>query len=76
MHKVAYIEGDVPILSLSHFVHAHVLREEPDHSISMLYEDGNNVLWLPNQAYLLRSCDQLIVQLNTLENASHNISGP
>jgi hypothetical protein len=42
-------------------VHAHVLREEPDHSISMLYEGGNKVLWLPNQAYLLRSCDQLIV---------------
>jgi hypothetical protein len=61
MHKVPYIEGDVPILGLSHFVHAHVLREEPDHSISMLYEGGNKVLWLPNQAYLLRSCDQLIV---------------
>jgi hypothetical protein len=76
MHKVAYIERDVPILGLSHFVHAHVLREELNHSISMLYEEGNNVLWLPNQAYLLRSCDQLIVQLNTLENVSHSISGP
>jgi hypothetical protein len=27
---LAYIEGDVPILNLDHFVHAHILREEPD----------------------------------------------
>jgi hypothetical protein len=73
---VAYIEGDVPILGLSHFVCAHVLREEPYHSISMLYEGGNKVLRLPKQAYLLCSCDQLIVQLNTLENACHSILGP
>jgi hypothetical protein len=76
MHKVAYIEGDVPILGLSHFVHAHVLCEVPDHSISMFYEGGNKVLQLPNQAYLLSSYDQLIVQLNTLDNACHSISGP
>jgi hypothetical protein len=61
MHNVAYIKGDVPILGLSHFVHTHVLCEEPDHSISMLYEGANMVLRLPNQAYLLHSCDQLIV---------------
>jgi hypothetical protein len=48
---LAYIEGGVPILGLSHFVNTHVLREEPDHSISMLYEGGNKVLRLPNQAY-------------------------
>jgi hypothetical protein len=76
MHKVAYTEGDVTILGLSHFVHDHVLREEPDHSISMLYEGGNKVLRLPNQAYLLHSCDQLIIQLNTLENVHRSISGP
>jgi hypothetical protein len=76
MHNVAYIKGDVPIIGISHFVHAHVLHEEPDHSISMLYEGGNKVLRLPNQAYLLRSYDQLIVQLNTLENARCSISGP
>jgi hypothetical protein len=75
MYKVTYIKGDVPIVGLSHFVHAHVLCEEPDHSISMLYEGGKKVLRLPNQAYLLRSCDQLIVQLNTLENARHSILG-
>jgi hypothetical protein len=50
MHNVAYIEGDVPIHGLSHFVHTHVLREEPDHSISMLYVGSNKVLRLPNQA--------------------------
>jgi hypothetical protein len=37
MANLAYIEGDVPILGLDHFVHAHILREEPDHSLSMLY---------------------------------------
>jgi hypothetical protein len=41
---VAFIKRDVPILGLSHFVRAHVLCEEPDHSISMLYEGGNKVL--------------------------------
>jgi hypothetical protein len=32
MASLAYIEGDVPILGLDHFVHVHILREEPDHS--------------------------------------------
>jgi hypothetical protein len=76
MHKVAYIEGGIPILGLSHFVHTHVLHDETDHSISMLCEGGNKVLWLPNQAYLLCSCDQLIMQLNTSKNVHHSISGP
>jgi hypothetical protein len=44
MHKVAYIEGEVPTLGLSPIVHTHVLREEPDHSVSKLYEGGNKVL--------------------------------
>jgi hypothetical protein len=57
-------------------MHAHVLHEEPDHSTSMLYKGGNKELHLPNQAYLLCSCDQLIVHLNTLENTRHSISGP
>jgi hypothetical protein len=42
---LAYIEGDVPILGLDYFVHAHILREEPDYSVSMLY--GRKVIWLP-----------------------------
>jgi hypothetical protein len=37
MANLAYIEGDVPVLGLDHFVHAHIMREEPDHSLSMLY---------------------------------------
>jgi hypothetical protein len=37
MTNFAYIEGDVPVLGLDHFVHAYILREEPDHSLSILY---------------------------------------
>jgi hypothetical protein len=29
MANLAYIEGDVPILGLDHFVHVHILREDP-----------------------------------------------
>jgi hypothetical protein len=36
MANLAYIEGDVPILGLDHFVHVHILCKEPDHSLSML----------------------------------------
>jgi hypothetical protein len=32
---LAYIEGDVHVLGLDHFVHAHNLRKEPDYSVSM-----------------------------------------
>jgi hypothetical protein len=48
MINMAYIEGDVPILGLDHFIHAHILREEPDYSVSMLY--GHKAIRLPNQA--------------------------
>jgi hypothetical protein len=44
--NLAYIEGDVPILGLDHFVHMHILREESDHSFSMLY--GHKAIQLPN----------------------------
>jgi hypothetical protein len=44
--NLAYTEGDVPILDLDHFVHTHILREEPDHSLSMLY--CRKVIRLPN----------------------------
>jgi hypothetical protein len=37
MSNFTYIEGDVPALGLDHFVHTHILREEPDHSLSILY---------------------------------------
>jgi hypothetical protein len=46
MANLVYIEGDVPDLGLEHFVHAHILREEPNHSLSMLY--GCKAIQLPN----------------------------
>jgi hypothetical protein len=46
MAILAYIEGDVSVLGLDHFVYAHILREEPDHSLSMLH--GRKVICLPN----------------------------
>jgi hypothetical protein len=45
---LAYIERDVPVLGLDHFVHAHILCKEPDYSVSMLY--GCKVIQLPNLA--------------------------
>jgi hypothetical protein len=45
---LAYIKGDVPILGLDHFVHTHILRQEPDYYVSMLY--GRKAIWLPNPA--------------------------
>jgi hypothetical protein len=57
MAKSAYIEGDVPMLSLDHFVHVHILRQEPDHSLSMLY--GRKAIRLPNMALRLYSCESL-----------------
>jgi hypothetical protein len=46
MANLACIEGDVPILGFDHFVHTHILRNEPDYSLSMLY--GHKVIRLPN----------------------------
>jgi hypothetical protein len=43
---LAYIEGDVLVLGLDYFVHAHILREEPNYSVSMLY--GYKAIRLPN----------------------------
>jgi hypothetical protein len=57
MANLAYIEGDEPILVLDHFVHAHILREEPDHSLSMLY--GHKAIRLPNPSPRLYSCESL-----------------
>jgi hypothetical protein len=45
---LAYIEGGVPVLGLDHFVHAHILREELNYFVSMLY--GRKVIRLPNPA--------------------------
>jgi hypothetical protein len=62
MANVAYIEGDVPILGLHHFVHAHILREEPDYFISMLY--GRKAIQLPNLTHRLYSCESLTLQFD------------
>jgi hypothetical protein len=55
--NLAYIDGDVPILGLDHFVHAHILHDEPDCSVSMLY--GHKVMPLRNPALQLYSCESL-----------------
>jgi hypothetical protein len=57
MANLAYIEGDLPILGLDHFVHTHILREELDHSLSMLY--GRKAIRLPNPDLRLYSCESL-----------------
>jgi hypothetical protein len=57
MANLAYIEGDVSDLGLDHFVYVHILREEPDHSLSVLY--GCKVIWLPNPGLRLYSCESL-----------------
>jgi hypothetical protein len=76
MANVPYIARDVPIPGLSHFMHAHILREEPDHSISMLYEGGSKVLWLPNPVLVLHSCEQLTLRLGRMGDACHSYIGP
>jgi hypothetical protein len=67
--NLAYIAGDVPVLGLDHFVHAHILCEEPDYSISMLY--GRKVIWLPNLALRLYSCESLTLQFDQMGETHH-----
>jgi hypothetical protein len=74
MANLAYIEEDVPILGLDHFVHTHILREEPDHSLSMLY--GRNVIWLPNLGLWLYSCESLTPQFDLMGEVRDNFTGP
>jgi hypothetical protein len=62
MANLAYIEGDAPIPDLDHFVHVHILREEPDHSLTMLY--GRKVIRLPNPSLQLYSCESLTLQFD------------
>jgi hypothetical protein len=74
MANLAYIEGDVPILGLDHFVHAHILHEEPDYSVSMLY--GRKAIHLPNPALRLYSCESLTLQFDRMGEACHSFTGP
>jgi hypothetical protein len=72
--NLAYIEGDVPDLGLDHFVHAHLLREEPDHALSMMY--GHNAIRLPNPGLQQYSCESLTLQFDQMGVARHSFTGP
>jgi hypothetical protein len=74
MVNLAYIEGDVPDLGLDHFVYTHILREEPDHSLSLLY--GHKAIRLPNLSLRLYSCESLTLQFDRMGEACHGFIGP
>jgi hypothetical protein len=74
MANFAYIEEGVPIIGLDHFVHTHILREEPDHSFSMLY--GRKVIRLPNLTLRLYYCESLTQQFDWMGEALHCFAGP
>jgi hypothetical protein len=57
MANMVYIEEDVLVLGLDHFVHANISREEHDHSICILYH--RKAIRLPNLALVLYSCESL-----------------
>jgi hypothetical protein len=71
---LTYIEEDVPILGLDHFVHTHILHEEPDYSVSMLY--GRKAIQLPNPALRLHSCESLTLQFDWRGETRHSFTGP
>jgi hypothetical protein len=74
MANLAYIEGDVPDLGLDHFIHTHILREEPDHSLSMLC--GRKAIRLPNPGLRLYSSISLTLQFDWMGDAHHSFVGP
>jgi hypothetical protein len=74
MANLPYIEGDVPDLGLDHFVHVHILGEEPDHSLSMLF--GRKAIRLPNTGLLLYSSESLTLQFDRMGEARHSFAGP
>jgi hypothetical protein len=74
MANFAYIEGGRPVLGLDHFVHAHILRKEPNHSLSMLY--GRKVIRLPNMGHRLYSCESLTLQFDQMGEARNSFIGP
>jgi hypothetical protein len=74
MANLAYIEGDVPDLGLDHFVHTHILHEEPDHSLSMLY--GRKVIRLSSPGLRLYSCKSLTLQFDRMGEVCHSFTGP
>jgi hypothetical protein len=74
MANLAYNEGDVPVLGLDHFVYVHILHEEPDHSLSMLY--SRKEIRLPNPGLRLYSCESLTLQFDWMGEARHSFTGP
>jgi hypothetical protein len=72
--NLAYIERDVRILGHDHFVHAHILSEEPDYFVSMLY--GRKAIRFPNVALRLYSCESLTLQFDRMGEAHHSFTGP
>jgi hypothetical protein len=73
MANLAYNEGHVPILGLDHFVHAHILRDELNHSLSMLY--GCKAIWLPNPGLRLCSYESITLQFDWMGEACHSLIG-
>jgi hypothetical protein len=76
MVHLSYIERDVPILGLDHFVHVHILCEEPDYTISILYARGSKALMLPDLTFALYSCHQLTLQLTWMGDVCHSYFVP
>jgi hypothetical protein len=74
MSNLTYIKGDVLVLGLDHFIHTHILCEEPDHSLSMLY--GHKAIRLPNPSLRLYSCESLTLQFDWMGEAHHSFKGP
>jgi hypothetical protein len=71
--NLAYIDGDVPVLGLDYFIHAHILHEEPDHSLSMPY--GHKAIRLSNMGLRLYSCESLTLQFDRMGEARHSFTG-
>jgi hypothetical protein len=63
-------------MGLDHFVHVHILREELDYTISMLYVGDSNALRLTDPPLALYSCHQLSLQLAQMRDMHHSYSGP
>jgi hypothetical protein len=64
--------GDVPILDLDHFVHAHIMHDEPNYSISMLYV--HKAIRLPNPALQLYSCESLTLQFDRMGEVQDHLA--
>jgi hypothetical protein len=74
MANLAYIEWDVPDPGLDRFIHTHILRKEPDHSLSMLY--GRKAIRLPNLGHRLYYSESLTLHFDQMGYARHSFIGP